>query len=188
MTARQFAVIASRLIAVMLLWLLISNLPSVASSFALITQRNESVISGPDYTPWIFVGLSALLWSCVAAAILWFWKSADRFAGYLLTGAEAGNFTQPASEKLPWEQSALSIFGVIVLVGSIPEALRLIALWLHWGKSTRLGFQASMEAPFDSSEVVYVAARCILGFLLVVGAKSLWAFIRSATQRNESRV
>jgi hypothetical protein len=159
-TRHFVALVGCRLLA---LWVLVQNL----GTFILVVQAFIRAFgSSRSFYEWWYPVLTLLPIAMVASVVAFLWWVAPWLAS-VMTG-RGSNSETPVSFRIDRDDGsllavALTAAGALVLAGVLPELLRWMLVILH----------AQSFSAVWQEDVLVAAARCVIGFWMLLGSKGL---------------
>ena len=128
MTARQFATIVTRALAVFTVIQAVAYFPMVFSMVSAFDKLFEGSIVLGLVPP-------LLIWMPFFALAIWLWVKAAWFAERMLSGAKAEDVAVPGSsiDQVSIAQTAISVMGVYLVVSAVPQLFQIASLLAYRG-------------------------------------------------------
>lgn len=175
LTARQFTFISTRIVAAYLLYLSIQTIVLLGVMFGV--EPSDTASRG------VMTGVLRLLaWAVTPAIGVVLWNNADRFTEFLLRD---GPEESSAGGHTPWEQSALTVLGLLMLVRLLPTLVNYGVDYIQWENTPP--YERMSETFFGQyltlGEMAARACEAVLGLFLVFRAPTAWKGLKSVQER-----
>ena len=172
MTARQFATIVTRSLAVFTVIQAVAHFPLVFSMVSAFDKLFESSTVLGLVPP-------LLIWMPFFALAIWLWVKAAWFAERMLSGAKAEDVTVPGSsiDQVSIAQTAISVMGVYLVVSAVPQLFQIASLL-----AARRHYEQIAEEINAGTValIVSLSTQLVIGFWLLFGSRGVARVIQWA--------